>query len=178
MSTPEPAGHGTLYLISCATSSTPLIYDFLAAAQADGWDVHVVLTPSARPFVDETRLMLMTGHNVWSEFQRPGEPDIWPPADAVVVFPASFNTLSKWALGISDTFALSWLNQYTGQRKPIVVVPCFRSGSGLDTHPALPRNLRLLRRYGVRVIYEPEHYPPKNQVPPEVILAALHELIS
>lgn len=168
---------GTLYLISCATSSTPLIYDYIEATRAAGWDVHVILTPSARPFVDEARLTLMTGHKVWSDFQRPGEPDIWPPADAVIVFPMSFNTLSKWALAISDTFALSWLNHYTGLRKPIVAVPCFRSGSGLDTHPALPRNLRLLRRYGVHVIYEPEQYPPKNQVPPEVILAALHELI-
>jgi phosphopantothenoylcysteine synthetase/decarboxylase len=177
MTTSEQARRGTLYLVSCATSSTPLIYDFLTAAQAAGWDVHVILTPSARPFVDEARLTLMSGHKVWSEFQRPGEPDIWPPADAVVVFPASFNTLSKWALGISDTFALSWLNQYIGQRKPIVAIPCFRTGSGLDMHPALPRNLRLLRRYGVHIIYEPERYPPKNQVPPEVILATLHQLI-
>ena len=178
MDEPEQAGRGVLYLVSCATSSTPLIYDFLAAAQAAGWDVHVILTPSALPFVDVPRLTRMSGHKVWSEFQRPGEPDIWPPAIAVVVFPASFNTLSKWALGISDTFALSWLNQYTGQRRPIVAVPCFRVGSGLDTHPALPRNLRLLRRYGVRVIYEPEKYPPKNQVPAHVILAALDELLA
>ena len=178
MTTSGQPGRGVLYLVSCATSSTPLIYDFLSAVQAAGWDVHVLLTPSARPFVDETRLTLVSGHKVWSEFQRPGEPDIWPPADAVVVFPASFNTLSKWALGISDTFALSWLNQYTGQHKPIVAVPCFRSGSGLDTHPALPRNLRLLRRYGVQVIYEPEKYPPKNQVPADVILAALDALIA
>lgn len=119
----------------------------------------------------------MSGHKVWSEFQRPGEPDIWPPADAVVVFPASFNTLSKWAMAISDTFALSWLNHYTGLRKPVVAVPCFRTGSGLDTHPALPRNLRLLRRYGIHVLYEPETYPPKNQVPPSVILDELHRLI-
>ena len=178
MQTSEQTQQRTLYLVSCATSSTPLIYDFLSAAQAAGWDVHVLLTPSARPFVDETRLTEMSGHKVWSDFQQPGEPDIWPPAEAVVVFPASFNTLSKWALGISDTFALSWLNHYTGLRKPIVAVPCFRSGSGLDTHPALPRNLRLLRRYGVKVMYEPEKYPPKNQVPPEVILAALDELMS
>jgi hypothetical protein len=174
----DQPGRGVLYLVSCATSSTPLIYDFLAAAQSAGWEVHVILTPSARPFVDETRLAAMSGHRVWSEFQRPGEPDISPPADAVVVFPASFNTLNKWALGISDTFALSWLNQYTGQRKPIVAVPCFRTGSGLDTHPALPRSLRLLRRYGISVLYDPEQYPPKNQVPAEVVLATLHDLLA
>jgi phosphopantothenoylcysteine synthetase/decarboxylase len=175
---PEQFTRGTLYLVSCATSSTPLVYEYVEAAQTAGWDVHVILTPSARPFVDETRLAKMSAHKVWSEFQRPGEPDIWPPADAVIAFPVSFNTLTKWALGISDTFALSWLNQYTGQRKPIVAVPCFRAGSGLDTHPALPRNLRFLRRYGIHVIYDMERYAPKNQVPPALVLEALHELIA
>jgi phosphopantothenoylcysteine synthetase/decarboxylase len=167
---------GTLYVVSCATSSTPLLYNLIAAAQTAGWQVHTLLTPNALPFVDVARLTLLTGHKVWSEFQRPGEPDIWPPADALIVFPLSFNTLSKWAMGISDTFALSWLNQYTGQRKPIVAIPCFRNGGGLDTHPALPRNLRLLRRYGVHVIYEPEKYPPQNRVPPDVILDVLQRL--
>jgi len=28
------------------------------------------------------------------------------------------------------------------------------------------------------VLYEPERYPPKNQIPPEVILEALHRLIA
>lgn len=178
LNTSRQPARGTLYLVSCATSSTPLVYACLEAAQAAGWDVHCILTPSARPFLDEARLGALSGHRVWSEFQRPGEPDIWPPADAVLAFPVSFNSLTKWALGISDTFALSWLNQYTGLRKPIVAVPCFRAGSGLDTHPALPRNLRLLRRYGVHVIYDLERYPPKNQVPPEVMLAELHALLA
>jgi hypothetical protein len=35
----------------------------------------------------------------------------------------------------------------------------------------------MLRDYGVRVLYEPERYPPKNQVPPEVILAVLDDAI-
>jgi hypothetical protein len=178
MTTIQQPGRGVLHLISCATSSTPLIYEFIEAAQQAGWDVHSILTPHTLPFVDETRLTLLTGHHVWSAFQRPGEPDISPLADAVVVFPLSFNSLSKWALSIGDSFALSWLNQYTGLRKPIVAVPCFRTENGLGIHPALPRNLRLLRRYGVHVIYEPEHYPPKNQVPPAVLLATLHALIA
>jgi len=34
-----------------------------------------------------------------------------------------------------------------------------------------------LREYGVRVLYEPETYPPKNQVPPDVILGVLDETV-
>jgi hypothetical protein len=36
----------------------------------------------------------------------------------------------------------------------------------------------MLREYGVRVLYEPETYPPKNQVPPDVILDVLDETVS
>jgi hypothetical protein len=95
----------------------------------------------------------------------------------MVVFPATFNTLNKWALGISDTLAVGLLSEYTGLKRPIVAVPCFMTGGGLDTNPAFLRSIRMLRRYGVHVIYRPEAYPPRNQVPPAVILEELHHLI-
>ena len=112
-----------------------------------------------------------------SEYKRPEEPDVLPRADALVVFPATFNTMNKWTLGISDTLALGLLCEYTGLKMPIVAVPCFRTGGGLDGHPAFFRSLQMLKEYGVRVLYEPEKYPPKNQVPPQVILAVLDETL-
>ncbi len=112
-----------------------------------------------------------------SEYKRPEEPDILPRADAIVVFPATFNTINKWASGISDTLALGILCEYTGLKMPVIAVPCFRTGGGLDGHPAFFRSLQMLREYGVRVLYEPEKYPPKNQVPPDVILTVLNEII-
>jgi hypothetical protein len=39
------------------------------------------------------------------------------------------------------------------------------------------RSLTLLREYGIRVLYEPETYPPKLQVLPEIILQALEEVL-
>jgi phosphopantothenoylcysteine synthetase/decarboxylase len=92
-----------LYLITCASSSAPLVYTFIPIAQAVGWDVCVILTPQARNFVDLARLEQLTGHPVRGEYKHPDEPDLLPRADAIVVFPATFNTINKWALGISDT---------------------------------------------------------------------------
>ena len=80
-------------------------------------------------------------------------------------------------MGISDTLALGLLAEYTGLHRPIVAVPCFRTGCGLDTHPAFLRSMDMLRGYGVNVIYEPETYPPINQVPPQVILDTLEKLL-
>lgn len=137
----------------------------------------IISTPHGTKFIDRPLLEELSGRPVRSEYKRPEEPDIFPRADAIVVFPATFNTVNKWALGISDTLAVGLLCEYIGLKMPIVAVPCFMTGGGLDTHPAFLRSIRMLRRYGVRVLYQPQIYPPKNQVPPEVILEELDRLI-
>src|SRR5438477_3825957 len=168
---------GVLYTISCAASSAKLVPDFVTQAQARGWNVCVITTPQGTKFLDIPLLEGLTGYPVRSEYKRPEEPDVLPRANAIVVFPATFNTINKWALGISDTLAVGTLCEYTGLKMPIVSVPCFRTGGGLDGHPAFFRSLEMLREYGVRVLYEPEAYPPKNQVPPDVILDVLDETV-
>ena len=177
MSQTAPKEKGVLYNIACAASSATLIPNFVMQAQAVGWNVCVITTPQGTKFLDIPLVEQVTGHPVRSEYKRPEEPDVLPRADAIVVFPATFNTINKWALGISDTLAVGILCEYTGLKMPIVTVPCFRTGGGLDGHPAFFRSLQMLRDYGVRVLYEPEKYPPKNQVPPDVILAVLDETI-
>jgi hypothetical protein len=168
---------GILYLIVCASSSSPLAPDFVVQAQARGWDVCVIVTPQGTKFVDMPLLEQLTGHPVRSEYKHPEEPDVLPRADAIVVFPATFNTLNKWALGITDTLALGLLCEYTGLGMPIVVVPGVTTGSGLDSHPAFFKSMQFLRECGVCVLHEPEKYPPKNEVSWDVILDALHDLL-
>lgn len=168
-------GKDILYLIACASPTIELVPNFIKKAQEAGWDVCVIVTPQATKFVDLTQLEQLTGYPVRSEYKRPEEPDVLPRADAIVVFPATFNTLNKWAVGISDTLAVGLLCEYMGLQLPVVAVPGILSNSGLDTHPALHKSIGFLRECGVHVIYEPETYPPKNQVPAEVILSALHK---
>lgn len=166
-----------LYVITCGNSSAPRVYELIEMAKDRGWDVCSILTPSARKFIDADHLAHLTGHPVRSEYKHPEEPDALPYADAIIAFPATFNTINKWAMGISDTLAVGLLSEYTGLKMPLIAVPCFKTGGGLDTNPAFLRSIRLLRRAGVRVIYEPENYPPKNWVPAEVTLNVLDELI-
>ena len=177
MSQTTPNEKGVLYTIACAASLATLVPNFVMHAQAVGWNVCVITTPQGTKFLDIPLVEQVTGYPVRSEYKRPEEPDVLPRADAIVVFPATFNTINKWALGISDTLATGILCEYTGLKMPIVTVPCFRTGGGLDGHPAFFRSLQMLRDYGVRVLYEPEQYPPKNLVPPDVILAVLDETI-
>ncbi len=178
MSQHRRAARGFLYVISCASRPAQYVPNFVRAAQAAGWDVGVIVTPQATKFVDSALLEHLTGYPVRSEYKRPEEPDVLPRADAIVVFPATFNTLNKWVLGISDTLALGVLCEYLGLKMPIVAVPCVLTNSGLDSHPAFLRSIALLKEYGVHVIYEPEKYPPKNEVPWDVILETLHRITS
>ena len=167
-----------LYTIVCAAGSASQVRGFVVAAQAESWDVCVILTPSATRFVDAAELAQLTGHPVRSEYKQPGSQDVLPRANALIVFPATFNTLNKWALGISDNLALGLLCEFTGLKMPILAVPSVRKGGGLDMHPAFMRSIRMLRRYGVHVFYEPEIYVPRNEVPNDVILGELHKVCS
>ena len=69
------------------------------------------------------------------------------------------------------------LCEYMGLRMPILAIPSVLTGSGLDTHPAFSKSGEFLRGCGVHVMYEPETYPPKNEVPWEIMLDELHELM-
>src|SRR5262249_55952637 len=81
------------------------------------------------------------------------EPDVLPPADAFVVAPATFNTINKWAQGISDTLALGLLNEAMGQGLPIVAAPW--PNASLMRHPAFRRSISDLSSWGIRIIFDP-----------------------
>ena len=56
-----------------------------------------------------------------------------PSADAMIVVPATFSTINKWAAGISDTLALGLINEAIGMSIPIVAVP--HVNAPLARHP-------------------------------------------
>ena len=167
-----------VYIISCGTPVAQRLYDLLPLLQSVGWDTYVILTPMAVRFVDVPRLVELAGHPVRSEYKQPDDPHMLPRADAVIVFPTTFNTLNKWASGISDTFAVGLLCELTGLQVPILAIPLVRKGGDLDEHPAFKQSIRLLKRYGVHVFYEPERYVPRNEVPDDVILGELQRIAS
>jgi phosphopantothenoylcysteine synthetase/decarboxylase len=164
-----------LYVISCGSPVAQHIPEFVMQAQAADWDVCVITTPHGRNFLDSSSLESLTGHPVRSRYKHPDEPDLLPRADALITFPATFNTLNKRALGITDTLAVGLLCEYTGLKKPIIAVPV--TGEGLNSHPALVRSIRMLRRYGVHVLYEPEASPLQGKDASAMILSLLEKYV-
>ena len=89
--------------------------------------MHVIATPAALAFLDLNALEGQTGHPVRSEYAKPERSGpLAAHADAIVVAPATYNTINKWALGISDTYALGILAEAPGLRIPVVVLPFVR----------------------------------------------------
>jgi hypothetical protein len=142
-----------LYVIVCAAGPAGNVGVLVEQAQQEGWTVCMVATPNARPFLDVTALEQLTGRPVRVENRAPGEASPLPPADAMLVAPATFNTINKWAAGVSDTLALGLINEAIGLRIPVVAMPFVNSA--LAAHPAFMSSVQQLRRAGVEVIFGP-----------------------
>jgi phosphopantothenoylcysteine synthetase/decarboxylase len=142
-----------LYVIACAAPPAADVGRLVSLAQMRGWDVCVLTTPSGRRFTDPAALERQTGHPVRSEYKNPGEPDVLPDPDAVIVAPATVNTINKWAAGICDTLALGILVEAIGKRLPIVALPSTNQAHA--AHPAFTENLGKLRSWGVSVLFGP-----------------------
>jgi hypothetical protein len=141
-----------LYLIACAAPPTQRIRTGVEKAQAAGWDVCLVLTPSAARWVgtELDELAHLTGRPVRTDYKLPGQPDVLPPPDAMLVAPATFNTINKWAQGISDTLALGLVTEAVWMRLPLVALPYLNQAQA--GHPVFGRSVEFLRAAGVTVL--------------------------
>jgi phosphopantothenoylcysteine synthetase/decarboxylase len=150
----EPGGTGGpgekpfLYVVVCAAGVAEGVGTLITAAQERGWEVGVIATPQALGFIDAAAVEERTGRPVRSAWRAPGDPRPFPAPDAVALAPATFNTVNKWAAGISDTLALGTLCEAYGLGVPIAVLPCVNEA--LAAHPAYRASVERLREMGVR----------------------------
>ena len=137
--------------------------ELVRALQRQAIEVHVVMTDAACRFVQPLTFAALTGHkvltNLWDDTgtgptaygttERNGIEHIaeaqW--ADALVVAPATANTLAKFAHGIADDF-LSTL--YLATAAPVLVAPAMNVN--MWKHPATQSNLAILRDRGVHIV--------------------------
>lgn len=174
-----PTGYRqVLYIVACGGRPAGQLPAFVGFAQEQGWDVCVIATPDGTKFLDADLLAEQTRHPVRCQYKHPDEPDVLPPAHAFVVAPATFNTINKWAQGISDTLALGLLNEAVGLGLPMAAVPW--PNVALARHPVFVRSVATLREWGVTVILDPGRLPGTGEDPPvfpwEILQAELLNL--
>ncbi|MCS0637748.1 flavoprotein [Streptomyces sp. LP05-1] len=150
----------TLYLFCSAAPPVFEVAGVVEEAQTRGWDVCLGLTPTAADWLRDGigGLSALTGRPVRWAYERPGEPEVWPPADALLVAPATLNTVNRWALGLTDTLVTGYAAEAVGRGTPTAVMPCLNTACA--RHPRFGPSLETLRAAGVRVLYGPEGFEP------------------
>jgi phosphopantothenoylcysteine synthetase/decarboxylase len=127
-------------------------------AQQRSWTVRAIPTPDALSFVNPAALETMTGNAVEVGYRSPS--DVRPPRpDALIVAPATFNTVNKSALGITDTHALGVIAEAIGREIPVVMVPWVNAP--LAARAPFRQSLAQLRDEGVSILLREDHPPPR-----------------
>ena len=146
-----------LSVIVCGAGPATAISTLITLAHGRGWTVQIIATPAALDFFDQAAVEEQTGNPVKSQYSKPGAPRSQIP-DAILVAPATFNTINKWAQGISDTYALGVLAELTSLDIPIVVLPFVNSA--LASRTPFRRSIDSLREEGIRVLLGPGGFEP------------------
>ena len=143
--------------IVCGAGPATEAGQLVKLAQGRGWTVQLVATPAALDFIDVPALEAQTGSPVRSQYRKPGEPRSHP-ADAIIVAPTTYNTINKWASGISDTYALGILAETTSMGMPIVVLPFVNTA--LASRSPFRKSVASLRAEGIHILFEEDGVKP------------------
>jgi phosphopantothenoylcysteine synthetase/decarboxylase len=139
-----------LALVVCGAPLAARCHDVAARALEAGWIVRVVATPSAMNWVDALQVEKVTGYAVLVEQRQPGQAKRFPPPAQVIVCPATFNTVNKFAAGIMDNYATGLLCEALASQTPMTIAPMVNNR--LWPHHAWQHSLDMLTAAGVRFI--------------------------
>ena len=160
----------TLYLFACGAGHASELATLVKLAREDGWDVYVGTTPAGWDFIEPAELADLTGHEVRRDYS--GRTSGWPAADAIIIVPATINTIDKFAAGIADCWALSVLIECMGHGVPIIFAP--NVNPALGRHPRFRQNIEDLQNWGLSVLWDdPIPDAPSWMVPWSAIVEEL-----
>ena len=144
-----------------------------------------ILTSAGREFVTPLSVSALSGEKVYSDLfsltdeAEMGHIQLSRSADLVVVAPATANLMARLANGIANDLASTTL---LATDKPVLMAPAMNVR--MWNHPATQRNLRVLRKDGVRFVGPNEgemacgEFGPGRMAEPDQIVAAIESLLS
>jgi len=119
----------------------------------EGAEVKVIMTDLAKQFISPLTLATLAKNPVLVDFFDPtngnwnSHVDLGLWADALLVAPATANTIGKMANGIADNLLIT---SYLSAKCPVFVAPAM--DLDMFAHPTTQRNLDTLRSFGNRII--------------------------
>ena len=133
--------------------------ELVRALQKQAFDVQVVMTEAAQRFVQPLTFASITGKKVltslWTEPESGTDEltsaiehiDAAITTDALVVAPATANTLARFAHGMADDFLSA---TYLATKAPVIVAPAMNVN--MWQHPATQANIATLESRGVTIV--------------------------
>ncbi len=119
-----------------------------------GAEVKTLMTSTARSFLNPEIMRWATGNDVITEVSGYVEyVNLCSKADALVIVPATANTISKIAQGISDNVVTLSASVIMGFRKKLIIIPVMNLSMYMN--PVFRDNLNKLTRYENVHIIEP-----------------------
>jgi phosphopantothenoylcysteine decarboxylase/phosphopantothenate--cysteine ligase len=118
-----------------------------------GAEVKVIMTPLAREFITPLTLATLSKNPILVDFFDPengswnSHVDLGLWTDALVIAPATANTMAKMACGVADNLLLT---TYLSARSPVFVAPAM--DLDMFNHPATSENIKVLESRGVNII--------------------------
>jgi phosphopantothenoylcysteine synthetase/decarboxylase len=144
-----------LRVVVCGAGPAADVAELIRAAHRQSWTVEVAATISALDFVDITAIESLTGGPVRSSYESPASSRrVLAPLDAVIIAPATYNTVNKLAAGVADSYVLASVAELIGRGVPTVIVPFVNSA--LAARAPFHRSMVALRAEGVRVLFGPD----------------------
>ena len=98
-----------------------------------------------------------------------------PEEDVVVVAPCTFNTFSKIANGIADTYPLSIIHSAIGYGKYIVIAPSMNQG--YFNHPITKENFAKINSFGNVSIVYPEYIYKEDSTLDRITMAPWEKIL-
>ncbi|MFV2113664.1 flavoprotein [Micromonospora sp. LOL_025] len=143
--------NGHLQIVVCAAGPAADVTQLVTNATQQSWTTAVTATPSALDFIDAAAIERLTGYPVRSTYRSsPGTHRSLPATDALIIAPATYNSVNKIALGIADNYAMTTIAELIGRQVPTVVVPFVNAA--LANRAPFQRAVTNLRDERVRVI--------------------------
>lgn len=149
-----------------------------------GAEVQILMTEAAKAFITPLTLSTLSERPVLSEYTK-GPTGEWNShvhlglwADAMLIAPASLNTIGKMASGICDNLLLA---TYFSARCPVMVAPAM--DLDMYVHPALTQNIERLRSFGNHMVEAEDGFLASGlqgkgrMAEPEHLLQALRQLL-
>lgn len=149
----------TLCIVVCGAGPADRVGRLVELAQHEEWTVRLVATPNGVKFIDTDALAAQSGAAVRTGYRAADDSSPRSSAaSALVVAPATYNTINKLAVGANDSYALNVVSEAIGRGRPVVIMPFVNTA--LAARLPFRAAIRSLREEGVRVVFGPDQWEP------------------